>query len=66
MLYLDLSVGDRLVIDDGRISVSLEKSKGANKFRFGVDAPKSVPVRVDSGKNNSYIARGLSKNFLTV
>jgi sRNA-binding carbon storage regulator CsrA len=63
MLYLDLSVGDKLVIDDGRISVSLEKSKGANKFRFGIDAPRSVPVRVESAKGNP-MANGLSKQHM--
>ncbi len=43
MLVLTRSVGERLVINDGEIKISVLEVKG-NQVRIGIDAPRSVSV----------------------
>lgn len=43
MLVLSRSVGERLVIGDGSITVTVMEAKGS-QVRLGIDAPKSVSV----------------------
>ena len=43
MLVLTRSVGERLIINDGEIKISILEVKG-NQVRIGIDAPRSVSV----------------------
>jgi len=43
MLVLTRSVGERLIIGDGEITLTILDVRG-NQVRIGIDAPKSVPV----------------------
>ena len=43
MLVLTRSVGERLIINDGEIEVSVLEIKG-NQVRIGINAPKNVSV----------------------
>jgi len=43
MLVLTRSVGERLIIGDGEITLTILDVRG-NQVRLGVDAPKSVAV----------------------
>lgn len=43
MLVLTRSVGERLIINDGEIKLSVLEVKG-NQVRIGIDAPKSVVI----------------------
>jgi carbon storage regulator CsrA len=43
MLVLTRSVGERLIINDGEIKLSILEVKG-NQVRLGIDAPRSVSV----------------------
>ena len=43
MLVLTRSVGERLIINDGEIKLSILEVKG-NQVRIGIDAPRSVSV----------------------
>lgn len=43
MLVLTRSVGERLVIGDGEITLTILDVRG-NQVRLGVDAPKNVAV----------------------
>ena len=43
MLVLTRSVGERLIINNGEIKLSILEVKG-NQVRIGIDAPKSVSV----------------------
>ena len=43
MLVLTRSVGERLVVNDGEIKISVLEVKG-NQVRIGIDAPRSVSV----------------------
>ena len=45
MLKLDVQTGDSLIIDEGRIVLHFEKKKG-QMARVGVDADRSIPVRL--------------------
>ena len=43
MLVLTRSVGERLIINDGEIKLSVLEVKG-NQVRIGIDAPRDVSV----------------------
>jgi carbon storage regulator len=43
MLVLTRSVGERLIINNGEVKLSILEVKG-NQVRIGIDAPKEVPV----------------------
>lgn len=43
MLVLTRSVGERLVIGDGEITLTILDVRG-NQVRLGIDAPKNIPV----------------------
>lgn len=43
MLVLTRSVGERLIISDGQIKISVLEVKG-NQVRIGIDAPKEISV----------------------
>ena len=43
MLVLTRSVGERLIINNGEIKLSILEVKG-NQVRLGIDAPRNVPV----------------------
>jgi len=43
MLVLTRSVGERLIINNGEIKLSILEVKG-NQVRIGIDAPRSVSV----------------------
>ncbi len=43
MLVLTRSIGERLIINNGEIRLSVLEIKG-NQVRLGIDAPKSVSV----------------------
>ena len=43
MLVLTRSVGEKLIINDGEIKLSILEVKG-NQVRIGIDAPRSVSV----------------------
>lgn len=43
MLVLTRSVGERLVIGDGEITLTILDVRG-NQVRLGIDAPKDIPV----------------------
>ena len=43
MLVLTRSVGERLIINNGEIKLSILEVKG-NQVRIGIDAPKNVSV----------------------
>ena len=45
MLYLNVPVGDTLVIDDGRIVIHFSEKSG-QEVKVGIDADKSIPVKV--------------------
>lgn len=44
MLVLSREVGQRIVIDGGRIVVEVMEIKGCRKVRFGIMADPSIPV----------------------
>ena len=43
MLVLTRSIGERLIINDGEIKLSVLEVKG-NQVRIGIDAPRDVSV----------------------
>ena len=43
MLVLTRSVGERLIINDGEIKISILEVKG-NQVRIGIDAPRNVSI----------------------
>ena len=43
MLVLTRSVGERLIINDGEIKLSILEVKG-NQVRIGIDAPRNVSI----------------------
>lgn len=43
MLVLTRSVGERLIINDGEIKISILEVKG-NQVRIGIDAPRNVAI----------------------
>ena len=43
MLVLTRSIGERLIINNGEIKVSILEVKG-NQVRLGIDAPRSVSI----------------------
>jgi carbon storage regulator len=43
MLVLTRSVGERLIINNGEVKLSILEVKG-NQVRIGIDAPKTVAV----------------------
>ncbi len=43
MLVLTRSIGERLIINDGEIKISVLEVKG-NQVRIGIDAPRDVSV----------------------
>ncbi len=43
MLVLTRTVGERLIINNGEIKISVLEVKG-NQVRIGIDAPKSVAI----------------------
>lgn len=43
MLVLTRAVGERLIINNGEIKLSVLEVKG-NQVRIGIDAPKSVAI----------------------
>lgn len=43
MLVLTRSVGERLIIGDGEITLTILDVRG-NQVRLGIDAPKDIPV----------------------
>lgn len=63
MLYLNIPVGDALVIDDGRVVITFEKRKGQD-VRVAVDAARTVPVKVvpKERQHEAPWAKGLTSN----
>ena len=43
MLVLTRAIGEKLIVNDGEIKLSILEVKG-NQVRIGIDAPKSVTV----------------------
>ena len=43
MLVLTRSIGERVIVQNGEISVVVLEVKG-NQVRLGIDAPKHIPV----------------------
>ena len=43
MLVLTRTIGEKLIVNNGEIKVSILEVKG-NQVRIGIDAPKSVSV----------------------
>jgi len=60
MLYLDVTIGDTLSIEDGRVRLVMEKKSG-NKVRIGVDAARAINVAIEATKNDPPYKSGLTK-----
>lgn len=59
MLYLDVPIGDALVIDDGRIVITFKKKTGQD-VRVQIDADRSIPVKVATKERHPPWAKGLT------
>lgn len=55
-LYLDITVGDTIIIGDGKIRITVEHKSG-RKARLNINADKDMPVELESK------SRGLKKTF---
>lgn len=59
MLYLDVPVGDALVIEGGRIVIHFQRKKG-QMIRVGVEAARNIPVSVAPKERPQPWAKGLT------
>jgi len=61
MLYLNVPVGDAVVVDNGRVVIHVEKRSG-HEVRLGFDAPREVPIKVVPKERNieSPMSKGLT------
>jgi carbon storage regulator len=67
MLVLTRSIGERLIIGNGEVSLHVLEVRG-NQVRLGIEAPRHIPVhreevyqRINANKN-SYIAPPNTEN----
>lgn len=51
MLWSDISIGDKIILDDGKITLTFAAKKGGDKFRFGIEADKEVSIEIESQPN---------------
>lgn len=58
MLWIDVSVGDVVDLDDGKIKVYFNKQKGDGKAKIGFEADKSVSINLKQKENT--IVNGLT------
>jgi hypothetical protein len=58
--FIDLRVGGKLILDSGRITISLE-SKTGQLARLRVEAPGTVSVTQNQSTVQSLAAKGIAK-----
>lgn len=63
MLHLNVSVGDMLIIDEGRIVINVQKKSG-QEVGLGVEADRTIPVELvqKDRKSRQPWADGLTTN----